>query len=249
MSFPGEDAAAGWRPGAQFQTTLWSVVLAAGAAERTGAREALEKLCRCYWPPLYAYIRRRGYGPEDAEDLTQEFFQRLLEKDYLRLADQKRGRFRTFLLTSMQHFLINEWERQSALKRGGGQAQISWDRDAAEAFYLSEKSDQLSPEKIFERRWAVSLLEQVLSKLRQEYTRAGKAQLFDGLKDFLWGDTENASYAELAKGLAATEGALRVAMHRLRHRYRELLRAEIANTVADASEIEDEIRHLFEALA
>jgi DNA-directed RNA polymerase specialized sigma24 family protein len=235
-------------PVAWFATTHWSVVLAASGKDPAVGSSALEKLCQTYWRPLYAYVRRRGHGPEDAQDLTQSFFKRLLEKDYLRLADKERGRFRTFLLTSLQRFLINDWEHQRATKRCGGQAQLSWDGEAAEAFYLSERSDHLSPEKLYERRWAISLLEAVLSQLRQEYARSSKAELFEELKGLLWGESEDDSYSAPARRLETNEGALRVAMHRFRRRYRDLLRVEIAQTVADPGEIEDEIRQLFSAL-
>jgi RNA polymerase sigma factor (sigma-70 family) len=232
-----------------FATTHWSIVLAANNADSVLGANALERLCTTYWRPLYAYVRSRGYSPEDAEDLTQSFFQRLLGKDYLQLAVKERGKFRTFLLTSLQRFLINDWERQRAVKRGGGQAPVSWDREAAETFYLSDRTDHLSPERVFDRRWAVSVLELVLSKLREEHSRAGKGPLFEELKDFLWGDSENNSYSELASRLETSEGALRTAMHRLRQRYRDLLRAEIAQTVSDPNEIDDEIRELFSALS
>ncbi len=232
-----------------FATTHWSLVLAANGEDSALGASALERLCTTYWRPLYAYVRRRGYSAEDAEDLTQNFFRRLLEKDYLRLALKERGKFRTFLLTSLQRFLINEWARQRTVKRGGGQAPVSWDRESAEAFYLSERTEHLSPEIVFERRWAVSVLELVLSKLREEHARAGKGKLFEALKDLLWGDSESNSYSELASRVEMTEGALRTAMHRLRQRYRDLLRAEIAQTVTDPSEIDDELRQLFRALS
>jgi RNA polymerase sigma factor (sigma-70 family) len=230
-----------------FTTTHWSVVLAAGHSSAPGAQEALEQLCRAYWYPLYAYVRRQGHSVEDAQDLTQEFFRRLLEKKSLGAADQERGRFRTFLLTCLQRFLISEWRRDQADKRGGAKLAF-WDGAAAEAHYCAEPVTELTPEKIYEKRWAVLLLERVQTRLREETAQAGKAELFDELKSLLWGDKAVGSYAELSEKLGMTEGALRIAAHRLRLRFRELLRAEIAQTVADPAEIDEEMRHLFQVL-
>jgi RNA polymerase sigma-70 factor (ECF subfamily) len=235
---------------ANFTPTHWSVVLAAaGHNDSTHARDALEKLCRNYWLPIYAFVRRQGHNPHDAQDLTQEFFARLLEKNYLASADRDKGRFRSFLLASVKHFLANEWDKATAQKRGGGRALISIDAAAAETSFGMEPANLLSADKIFERRWALALLEQVLRRLRDEYTRDGKEKQFEQLKATLTEASRSLPYAEIAVRLATSEGAVKVAVHRLRQRYRELLRAEIADTVADASEIDDEIRNLFAALA
>jgi RNA polymerase sigma-70 factor (ECF subfamily) len=235
---------------ANFTPTHWSVVLAAaGRADSTDARDALERLCRNYWLPIYAFVRRQGHNPHDAQDLTQEFFARLLEKNYLARADRDKGRFRSFLLASVKHFLANEWDKARAQKRGGGRLLISIDAAAAETSFGREPADLLSADKIFERRWALALLEQVLRRLREEYTRDGKEKQFEQLKGTLTEASRLLPYAEIAARLATSEGAVKVAVHRLRQRYRELLRAEISDTVADAREIDDEIRNLFAALA
>lgn len=238
------------REAAQFTPTHWSVVLAAaGRADSTHARDALERLCRNYWLPIYAFIRRQGHHPHDAQDLTQEFFARLLERNYLAGVDREKGRFRSFLLASVKHFLANEWDKSKAQKRGGGRLPISIDAAMAESSCRLEPVDMVTAEKIFERRWALALLEQVLRRLREEYTRDGKEKQFEQLKGTLTEASRSLPYAEIAVRLATSEGAVKVAVHRLRQRYRELLRAEIADTVADAREIDDEIRNLFAALA
>jgi RNA polymerase sigma factor (sigma-70 family) len=231
-----------------FVTTHWSLVLSAGRSDSTHARDALEKLCHTYWPPIYAFVRRQGHNPHDAEDLTQEFFARVLAKNYLADADETRGRFRSFLLGSLKHFLANEWDKARAQKRGGGRHVISIDAASVETFCGFEPADHLTAEKIFERRWALALLEQVLKKLREAYARDGKEQLFEQLKPTLTEASRAVRYAEIAARLGSTEGAVKVAVHRLRQRYRGLLRAEIGNTVADPGQIEDEIRNLFAAL-
>ncbi len=227
-----------------FTTTHWSLVLAAGHNSLPGSQSALEKLCHTYWYPLYAYVRRRGHSPEDAQDLTQDFFARLLRKEYLRHANRQRGRFRTFLLTSLQRFLINEWEKGRSQRRGGGQPVFSLDKDATEGRYQAEPSEESTPEKVFEKRWAVTLLEQVLLRLREEFTASGKAEQFEQLKVLLWGEKSSPPYAVVAAQLGLSEGALKVAVHRLRQRYRELLRLEVANTVASPGEVDEELRHL-----
>ena len=235
---------------AQFTPTHWSVVLAAaGQIDSTRARDALERLCRNYWLPIYAFVRRQGHNPHDAQDLTQEFFARLLEKNYLAAADRDKGRFRSFLLASVKHFLANEWAKARAQKRGGRHTLISIDAALAESSFGSEPADLLTAEKIVERRWALALLEQVLRRLREEYTRDGKEKQFEQLKATLTEASRSLPYAEIAARLATSEGAVKVAVPRLRQRYRELLRAEIADTVAHAGEIDDEIRNLFAALA
>lgn len=232
----------------QFTTTRWSVVLAAKDDTSSQAGEALAQLCRTYWYPLYAFIRRRGHSPHDAQDLTQEFFLRLLDKHYLQAVDHRKGRFRTFLLAALEHFLANEWRRSQAQRRGGGRQIISID-DSAEQRYMHEPATDLSPERIYEQRWALAFLEQVLGKLRTEFVEAGKGPIFETLKVFLTGDRPPASYAELASSLATTEAAFKMAVSRMRQRYAELLRLEIANTVSSPDEVEDELRALMNSLS
>ena len=227
-----------------FGTTHWSVVLAAGQRESPEAADALEGLCRTYWYPLYVYLRRQGNSPEDAQDLVQEFFFRLLEKNYLAKADRERGKFRTFLLQSLKNFMINEWKAAGRLKRGGGLEFISIDADAAEGRYAAESAPSADPENEYEQRWAVTLIEKTLTILRQEFQVADKTRMFEELSGFIWGAQSTASYAEIAGHLHLTEGAVKVAVHRLRQRFRELLRAEIAHTVARPEDIDDELRHL-----
>jgi DNA-directed RNA polymerase specialized sigma24 family protein len=225
------------------------VVLTAGHSDTTQARDALARLCQVYWHPLYAYVRRLGYSPHDAQDLTQEFFARLLEKNYLAQADESRGRFRSFLLVALKHFLANEWDKAQAKKRGGGRIFIPIDLAASETSYAFEPVDESTAEKIYERRWALTLLAEVLRRLREEHVRDGREKLFEALKPTLTETSRSVRYADIAAGLGATEGAVKVAVHRLRQRYRELLRAEIAETVASPVEVEDELRNLFAALA
>jgi RNA polymerase sigma-70 factor (ECF subfamily) len=232
-----------------FVTTHWSVVMAAGAADTTRARDALARLCQTYWHPLYAYVRRLGYSPYDAQDLTQEFFARLLAKNVLAGADESRGRFRSFLLTALKHFLANEWDKARAQKRGGGAVPISIDPASAETGCSFEPADPTTADKIFERRWAMTLLDCVLRRLRQEYVASGRETLFEQLKPTLTEASRAVRYADIAARLGSSEGAVKVAVHRLRQRYRELLRAEIAETVATPAEVEDELRSLFAALA
>ena len=232
-----------------FVTTHWSVVMAAGRNDTVRARDALARLCQTYWHPLYAYVRRLGHSPPDAQDLTQEFFARLLAKNYLADADESRGRFRSFLLAALKHFLANEWDKASAQKRGGGQMVIPIDFNAAETSCHFEPADNLTAERIYERRWALTLLDQVLRRLRAEHVRDGKEKLFEQLKSTLTEASRTVAYAEIARRLDTTEGAVKVAVHRLRQRYREVLRAEIAETVASPGEVEDELRNLFAALS
>jgi RNA polymerase sigma-70 factor (ECF subfamily) len=232
----------------RFATTHWSLVVAAGQGDSPDARAALATLCQTYWYPLYAYVRRHGRGAEEAQDLTQAFFAELLEKEYLQDADRERGKFRAFLLTAFKHFLSKERDRASALKRGGGRATLSLDLPAGERRYRLEPADQATPETLFERRWALTLLDQVLARLRQEYAGSGKGPLFEQLKGFLAGEKGPEPYAQLAREFGMTEGAFKVAVHRVRRRYRELLRAEIAQTVDSPEEVDDELRHLFEAI-
>lgn len=234
---------------ATFVTTHWSVVLAAGRSDTTRAQAALARLCQAYWYPLYAYVRRRGYQPHDAQDLTQEFFARLLAQNWLAQADRERGRFRTFLLAALSHFLANEWDKARAKKRGGEVQLVPLQLDSAETRYGQEPADPLTPEQIFERRWALALLDEVLSALRTEHAAAGTEEMFDALKPCLVGDRQTQPYAALATKLGMTEGAVKVAVHRLRQRYRQLLREEIANTVANPGEVDEEMHHLFAVLA
>jgi RNA polymerase sigma factor (sigma-70 family) len=232
-----------------FVTTHWSLVLSAGDQPSPQATDALEKLCRAYWPPIYAFVRRQGHGSHDAQDLTQEFFARLLEKKTLAVADPARGRFRSFLLSSLKHFLANEWDKARAQKRGGGQNLIPMNVATIETSCGIEPADPATADKAFERRWALTLLDQVLQRLRAEYVRDGKENLFEQLKPTLTEVSRSVRYAEIAARLGTSEGAVKVAVHRLRQRYREVLRAEIADTVANPGEVEDEIRSLFAALA
>jgi RNA polymerase sigma factor (sigma-70 family) len=232
-----------------FVTTHWSLVVSAGRNDTPHARDALEKLCRNYWFPIYAFVRRQGQAPHDAQDLTQDFFARLLEKNYLAGADPAKGRFRSFLLSSLKHFLANEWDKANAQKRGGGQRLIPIDVATAESSGAFEPADHLTADKIFERRWALTLLEHVLGRLRAEYVSDGRENLFEQLKPTLTEASRTVAYAEIAARLGTTEGAVKVAVHRLRQRYREALRAEIADTVAGPGEVDDEIRNLFAALA
>jgi RNA polymerase sigma-70 factor (ECF subfamily) len=234
--------------GPEFPSTHWSIVLNAGTGPATVAREALEKLCRVYWYPLYGFIRRQGRSPEDAQDLTQEFFARFLEQETFRRADADRGRFRTFLLACLKHFLVSDWRKATAAKRNAGPL-VSLDQDEAEERYQAEPSDQLAPDKVFEKRWAAALLEQVLRRLGQEYAAQGKQQLFEKLKLNLWGNRDVAPYAELAPQLGLSEGALKVAVHRLRQRYLEMLRSEVAQTLANPADVDDELRHLIQVMS
>ena len=231
-----------------FTTTHWSVVLEAGQANSPAAAEALERLCGAYWYPLYAYVRRQGHAPHDAQDLVQEFFARFLERSYFRLADRSRGRFRTFLLTSLKHFLVNEWRQANRQKRGGGRWPISIDDRDTEVRYMAELTDERSPEKEFERRWAKVLLGRVLDQVEAEFVAGTRGHLFGELKCFLTGEKSESCYDEIGRRHGLTEGSLKVMVHRLRRRYRELLRKEISITVDDPKLIDDEIRELKAAL-
>jgi RNA polymerase sigma factor (sigma-70 family) len=239
------------RAGAQgaFTMTHWSVVLAAQQGDSPAADGALESLCRAYWYPLYVFVRRRGYQPHDAEDLTQEFFARLLQQDYLRSVDRNKGKFRSFLLAALQHFLANEWRRAHAEKRGGNVSFISMDGDSTEMYYLQIPASDLPPEAVFEQQWATTVLEQVLARLRQEFIASGKETLFDELKIFLTGEKRATSYGELAAKLETTEAALKMSVSRMRHRYGELLRSEIAQTVSGPEQVEEELRSLLAAIS
>lgn len=231
-----------------FPTTQWTAVLAARNRSTSEARRALEILCQTYWHPLYAFVRRRGYSADQAPDLVQSFLVRFLERRYLDDVNRERGRFRCFLLASLQHFLSNEWDRERAKKRGGGVSPVPLFVETAERRYSLEPADTLTPELIFERQWAVAVLEQVQSQLRRDFERAGKAAQFDCLSAFLTAD-DPPSYADSADLLKMSEGALRVAVHRLRRRYGQMLRSALAETVSSPAELDEEIRFLRSALA
>lgn len=232
-----------------FATTHWSLVVAAGQRTTVESERALAELCEHYWYPLYAFVRRRGHSVEEARDLTQEFFAFLLEKDRLQLADQQRGRFRSFLLTALDNFLTNQWRAGQAQKRGGGRSVLSLDWSSGEQRYLAEPADFMTPERIFDRRWALTLLERVLTQLREQYRSNGKETLFLRLQGCLSGEGSRTPYAELAREMGMSEAAIKVAVHRLRQRCGELLREEIAQTVADQADIDEELGYLFAALA
>src|SRR3984957_3034185 len=230
----------------QFPTTRWTLVLAAGDPHRKEARSALVDLCENYWYPLYAYLRRRGYSADEAQDLTQEFFVRVLEGRYLDRADPEKGRFRAFILTSLKFFVADEENRQRARKRGGG-ALVTLEFSSGEERYPRGPAHDGTPERIFERRWALALLDRVVERLRNEFVHHGRPEHFERLKVFLLGQSD-APYAALAREMNTSEGALKVAIHRIRKRYRELFRQEIADTVADPAEVESELRYLATAL-
>jgi len=224
-------------------------VLAAGGPGSPSAVVALEELCRTYWYPLYAYVRHQGHSPADAEDLTQAFFAKFLEKNYLAALDSNRGRFRAFLLASLKHFLANEWDRSRRQKRGGGATLLSLDYQGADTRYHIDPPDHLSPDKLYDRAWATTLLERVITRLREENEAEGRAGQFDQLKGYLMVGTNNIPYAEAAAALGMSEGTVRVVVHRLRRRYRELLRQEIVQTLADPAQADEEMRALMGAFS
>jgi len=233
---------------ASFEDTTWFTVKKAGSPESPETDAARATVSQTYWYPIYFYIRRIGYSPEDAQDLTQEFFARVWHKNYLRSADREKGKFRSFLLTMLKRFLSDEKDRTRAQKRGGGQETISLDAQDTEFRHRSEPADELTPEKTFEKRWAAALMAQVLNRLQQENTEAGKTEMFHELRPFLTGE-DKIPCAEAAQKLGISESNVKVTVHRLRHRYGELLREEIRRTAATPEEVEEEIRDLFAALA
>jgi RNA polymerase sigma-70 factor (ECF subfamily) len=230
-----------------FQTTHWSVVLLAGRRVSGGSAAALEELCRAYWYPLYSYIRRRGYGVPEAQDLTQEFFARMLSKDWLAQAEPARGRFRSFLLASLNHFLANEWRRAQCQKRGGEKSFISLD-DTAEGHYALEAVTEATPELAFDRQWALMLLQRALEQLRAEFAQRGRERTYDLLKDYLWQQGSAAAYQRASEQLKLSCATVSSLVFRLRQRYQELVRQEVADTVADPSEVDAELHSLMCAL-
>jgi RNA polymerase sigma-70 factor (ECF subfamily) len=232
----------------KFPTTRWTLVLAAGNREQAQSRAAMASLCESYWYPLYAYVRRRGYPIDQCQDLTQDFFVRLLSGHYVDRADPNKGQFRAFLLSSLKYFLADEWDRSRAQKRGGELATLPFEISDGEVLYQQEPVDDETPERIYERRWARTLLDRVLKRLRAEFAQHGRLDHFNRLKVYLL-DQGEVPYVELAHQLETSEGALKVAIHRLRKRYRDLLRTEIADTVNEASQVDGELRFLAAALA
>lgn len=232
-----------------FATTHWSAVLQAGRNDSPQAAQALEELCRQYWYPLYAFVRRQGHDVHTAQDLTQEFFGKLLEKNYLGIADRRRGKFRWFLLAAFKGFLANEWDRARAQKRGSGQQPIALDGLTAEQRYRLEPADEMTADRIYDRRWALTLLETARGRLKEDCADGDKARRFELLECYLPGEEPTRTYAEAGQELGLSEGAVKVEVHRMKKRYGELLRQEVAKTVAHASEVEDEIRYLIDVLA
>ncbi len=231
-----------------FTTTHWTVVMAAGEENGGDSLEALETLCRAYWQPLYAYIRRRGATPHDAQDLTQKFFERLLDKHFLRCVDRRKGKFRSFLLATLEHFLANEWRNARAQKRGGEFRFVQVEAGSPEEAQW-EVAAGLTPGQVYEQQWATTLLDTVLGRLESEFAAAGKERLFEATKIFLTGERRAGSYGALALELGTTEAALKMAVSRMRRRYAELLREEVAATVSTPAEVEEEIRSLLAALS
>jgi len=237
------------RPEPVFATTRWSEVLAAGKGDSRQGHEALARLCETYWYPLYAFVRRRGLSPEDAQDSTQEFFARLLAGNWVSDADRAKGRFRTFLLTALNRFLANEWDRARAQKRGRGAPSVPLDTKVAETRYCADTKPEVAPDHLYDRQWALTLLDRALSRLEAEHQQLGKTSEFAVLSPALTAERGDISYATLAAQLDLSETAARMAVHRLRKRFRQVFREEIAQTVAEPDEVEAEIRHLVAALA
>ena len=232
-----------------FATTHWSVVLAAGQGESAPAQRALEALCRAYWYPIYAYVRRKGYRPEEAQDLTQEFFAQLIERNHFRLADRDKGKFRGFLLARLDYFLAREWSRAHRQKRGGQFTFISMDEHSPEEWYRLEPADHDTPEKQFLRQWALTVLKQAMNALQTECEANGKGALFREAKSLISGERHGTAYTDISRNLGLAEGTVRVAVHRLRQRYGELLRSEVAHTLASEEEVDEELRYLFQVLS
>jgi DNA-directed RNA polymerase specialized sigma24 family protein len=231
-----------------FVTTCWTMVLAATDRSTSQAERAMEEICQTYWFPLYAYIRRRGHSPENAEDLTQEFFRQLLEHHWIGDVDREKGRFRAFLITALKHFMAKEWRKASAKKRGGGQRVLSLDSSIAEGRYASAVTPSMEAEALFDRQWALTLLNLTIKQVKNEYADAGKADLFATLKDGLVIAHQSIDYPSLSAELDMTEGAIRVAVHRMRKRFRELYRNEVAQTLPPGADLDDEMHHLAESL-
>jgi DNA-directed RNA polymerase specialized sigma24 family protein len=232
----------------RFATTRWSMVLTAADETSPRSADALSELCQTYWYPIYAFVRRKGCAHDAAQDLTQEFFARMLEKRYIDDVGPEKGKFRTFLLVCLKRFLANEWDKTQAQKRGGGKAPLSIDFEDAEGRYSLEPGHELTAQKVFERRWALTVLERSLASVAEEFARSGRGELFEALKVYLVGESGAPAYAEIASRLKMTEGAVKVAVHRLRERYRAALRREIAATVSSEAEVDQEIAELFAAL-
>lgn len=249
MSSPDEIPSEARSVSGKFQTTNWSAVLAAGDTSVPGAREALEKLCRTYWYPLYAFVRCSGRPAEEAQDLTQSFFAYILQSRLISKADPEVGRFRSFLLASLKHFLAHEQERAAALKRGGGTLFLSFDQLDPEQRCALEPADPATPDQIYDRRWAMQQVENALAHLKADYDSSGRGALFDLLKDYIWGEKNTLTLGEIASRLDLTEEAVKKSVQRMRQRFRDCLRAEIAQTVATPEQIDDELRHLRAALA
>jgi RNA polymerase sigma-70 factor (ECF subfamily) len=236
------------RNSSHFSETHWSIVIAAGQKDSL-AGEALQKLCKVYWYPLYAFLRRQGQSRQDAEDLTQEFFARLLARNDLATVDRSKGRFRSFLLASMKHFLANEWDKTRAQKRGGGKQIFSINLEDSESRYAAEPTHDITPDKLYDRRWAMTILDQVMVKLREEMRAEGKLDQFEQMKLFLTGNKGEVRYAKVAENLGMSETAVKTAVHRLRKRYRQLLSAVISDTVETRQDVEQEMHYLLAALA
>ena len=249
MANPQDNATTSAEQPAWFTTTHWSIVLNAQDPASPEAGEALEKLCRSYWYPLYAYVRRQGHDEAEAKDLTQGFFAKLLEKNYLADVRRDKGKFRTFLLVSIRHFISDEWDKARALKRGGGKTIISLDEPAGEDRYRREPLDAMDAEKLYERRWALTLLEQARERLKAEYRLADKAELYERLQVFESDDQDTPACAAVAPALGLSESGLRSAVHRMRRRHRELVREQVAQTVSSPAEVDEEIRYLIRVIS
>ena len=247
MAVSDQDTSFGTGRVSSFDTTQWTLVVKAGDTQNPESEQALADLCQAYWYPLYAYLRRRGFPREESEDLVQGFFTQLLAKKYIKAADRERGRFRSFLLASLKNFSANEWDKKTALKRGGEQPTLSLDFETAEGRYHIEPADERTPDQVYERGWAVTQLESVLEQLRVEMDESGKSERFEALSGFLTGAGEGTRYKDVAEQLGMSEGAVKVAVHRLRQHFGEVLRDVVARTLIDESDVDDEIRHLFAA--